>query len=127
MDKEEMSLLDLKGEDFRGRELLSYPSFFKSITSPAKLDSKTQTFAALVGYFLPFTNQQFNKKADKLSVNKLTSWISPENLTFLMEESDRRNQLHIIYALLQNTVIVDGELKNSKVNLNVFYSRYFYI
>ena len=117
----------LKGEDFRGRELLSYPSFFKSITSPAKLDSKTQTFAALVGYFLPFTNQQFNKKADKLSVNKLTSWISPENLTFLMEESDRRNQLHIIYALLQNTVIVDGELKNSKRYINALpeYANYY--
>lgn len=68
--------------------------------------------AALADYFLPHVNNRENWKASQLSVSKASTILSQEWLMSLQRKTDEVVGMHIFFALLDNTGLINGQLVN---------------
>lgn len=108
-----------KGKEFLKNELKVIGNLFTP--------GKGEVEKGLMDYFLPFTENRARFNAQRMSLDKLQRWSFSDIVMSPIRKSDILIQLTTSLTVLDNTVLIDGQLVNAReylLNSSEFRNRY---
>lgn len=100
------------GRFFKGREFVKNEMEFTTQKIIQSEEGKKKMLA--IKYFLPFTDSVANEQAKKLTTSPLNKHSVSDILMSLMRGSDRIVQGSLFLTMLENAVIIDGQIVNAR-------------